>query len=294
MTIDAEGFREEIYAHYRRNARTFPWRETVNPYRVLVSEFMLQQTGVDRVLQKYGPFLDAFPTVRDLASSSFEGVFSLWRGLGYNRRCRFLKRSAEIVMSAHGGRIPRNLDDLMALPGAGRATASALLSFAWGEPTVFVETNIRRVYLHFFFDGGGRDRDFDRVKVHDRELYPLVEETLDREDPRRFYYALMDYGDMLRRRFGAKNDRSVHYRKQPPFAGSDRQVRGEILRLLLERPGRAPEEIRRRVEATLALPESDRKKAGEPVGNGRLDRILRSLREEGLIVREGGRYRLGR
>jgi len=219
-------FRNLIYDYYKKHRRPMPWRETGDPYRIVVSEIMLQQTQVDRVLGRYEEFITAFPDIVSLAEASLEEVLRVWQGLGYNRRALSLKRLAEEVVRNHGGVLPRTVESLTALPGIGNYTASAFAAFAFNEPVVFIETNIRTVFIHFFFP--------EQEKVNDREIARLVDESLDRKDPRNWYYALMDYGTMLKKS-GVKGHRmSAHYKKQTPFKGSDRQVRGAILKLLIK------------------------------------------------------------
>jgi A/G-specific adenine glycosylase len=221
-------FQEIIYRHYRENGRRMPWRETDDPYKILVSEIMLQQTQVERVLGKYEQFVAIFPDFTALASAGLRDIMEVWQGLGYNRRAMALQKTAQQIVSEFQGRLPESSDTLRTLPGIGQATAGALTAFAFNKPTVFIETNIRRVYLHFFFP------DTDGVK--DGEILPLVEETLDRSDVRSWYYALMDYGVMLKGITANPNRRSAHYSVQSRFEGSDRQIRGLILKALVESP----------------------------------------------------------
>ncbi|MEJ2190949.1 MAG: A/G-specific adenine glycosylase [Nitrospirota bacterium] len=266
--LDVEAFRSAIYEHYRVHGRDFPWRRTRVPYRIFLSEVMLQQTGTERVLAKYGPFLRAFGSFRALARAQVREVLVLWQGLGYNRRALWLREAARRVAREHGGRLPRGVEALMALPGVGRATASAVSAFAFGEPAVFVETNIRRVFLHFFFPNA--------ACVRDGDILPLVAETLDRADPRSWYYALMDYGVMLGQKAPRTNQRSAHYAKQSPFKGSERELRGRVLRLLLtEGPG-----TRARLARALGL------------SSERLSPVLAALAEEGFLRYGRGVYRV--
>jgi A/G-specific adenine glycosylase len=188
--------------------------------------------------------------------------------MGYNRRALQLKRCAEEVVRRHGGRLPETLEALIGLPGVGKATAGAILAFAFDRPVAFVETNIRRVFLHFFFPG--------REGVPDSEILPLAERALDRRDPRGWHYALMDYGVMLKREHGNMNVRSSHYRKQPAFEGSSRQTRGEVLRLLVAEPRLTEYEIVRRLGRDPA----------------RTRTALADLAAEGLIVKRGDLYSL--
>ena len=202
-----------------------PWRETRDPYRILVSEIMLQQTQVDRVRGKYEAFLSAFPDVAALASAPLDRVLAAWQGLGYNRRAVALHRSARILRSEHHCLIPNDTAALVALPGIGAATAGSIRAFAFNEPVVFIETNIRRVFIHEFFPG--------REAVADDELLPFVAAALVRRSPRDWYYALMDYGTALARQVPNPNRRSRTYTRQSRFEGSDRQLRGAILRVLV-------------------------------------------------------------
>jgi A/G-specific adenine glycosylase len=222
-------FRQRIYAHYRKNKRALPWRRTHDPYKILVSELMLQQTQVKRVMEKYREFLRRFPTIASLAHAPLRAILEQWQGLGYNRRALSLKRLAVIVMERYGGRIPRTSEALKALPGVGAATAGAVCAFAFDKPVIFIETNIRSVFIHFFFR--------NREGVKDSEILPLIAQTLDTLKPRDWYYALMDYGAALKERHPNPGRRSAHYARQSPFAGSLRQVRGMILRSLVKQPG---------------------------------------------------------
>ena len=217
-------FRETVYDYYRAHGRDLPWRHTRDPYRILVSEFMLQQTQVPRVIEKYAEFLAAFPDIAALDRAPLAEVLAVWSGLGYNRRALHLKQCAGMVMERHNSVIPDDPAALRALPGIGPATAAEISAFAFGIPVPFIETNIRAVYIHHFFPG--------REDVDDREIMPIVDRTLDRDDPRTWYYALMDYGVHLKREHGNPARRSTHYVRQSAFEGSDRQIRGAIIRTL--------------------------------------------------------------
>jgi A/G-specific adenine glycosylase len=221
-------FQKIIWTRYKQNKREFPWRNTRDPYRILVSEIMLQQTQTDRVVPKYKAFLKLFPTFKVLARASTTDVLIAWQGLGYNRRALNLKRAAEKVVSDFKNKLPSTLPELISLPGIGHYTAGALLAFAFDLPSPFIETNIRTVYLHFFFN--------DKVKVHDKEILKMVENTLPQKNIRDWYYALMDYGVLLKKENGRKNinQRSVHYKKQSTFKGSHREMRSKVLKLLLK------------------------------------------------------------
>jgi len=192
-------FRRTIWAHYRRaGRRSLPWRRTRDPYAILVSEIMLQQTQVARVEKYYGKFLKKFPDFRALAWARQGDVLKVWQGLGYNRRAMFLKRSAEIVVAQHAGRLPRARAALEQLPGVGKGTSGSLMAFAFNKPELFIETNIRRVFIHFFFP--------KRRKVTDVELARYIEKSIDRKNPREWYWALMDYGAAMSATYGVAHE----------------------------------------------------------------------------------------
>ncbi len=217
-------FQSAILTYYKKHKRNLPWRKTTNPWRILVSEIMLQQTQVERVVPFFVRFVKEFPTPAALAQAPLKEVLLGWQGLGYNRRAIALKRIAQKVMKEFRGKLPASVEALMTFPGIGRATASSIAAFAFHEPAVFIETNIRRVFIHSFFH--------DKDNIKDTEILPLVEKTLDTSNPREWYYALMDYGVMLKKGYENPNRRSAHYQKQSPFQGSNRQVRGMILKIL--------------------------------------------------------------
>ncbi len=261
-------FRRLVYDHYRRLGRhDLPWRGTRDPYRILVSEVMLQQTQVPRVLEKYGHFLEEFPDIGTLSRAPLRGVLRSWSGLGYNRRALNLRAATLETVRRFGGGIPRDFDDLISLPGVGRATAGAVLAFAFGEAHPFVETNIRSLLLHHFFPGEER--------VSDARILRLVEHTLDHDDPRSWYYALMDYGAWLKKRYPNPSRRSARHARQGRFEGSDREARGRIVRALTE----------------LSL---DGKGIAGRTGldPDRLASNLARLVDEGLVVHEKGKYRI--
>jgi A/G-specific adenine glycosylase len=217
-----------VLGYYRRHGRSdLPWRRTRNPYCILVSEFMLQQTQVPRVLERYPTFIARFPGFDSLDKAPSREVLAAWSGLGYNRRALYLKQTAGRVMAELDGILPSHPVELAALPGIGPATAGAIAAFAFGAAHPFIETNIRAVFIHHFFR--------DRSQVRDTEIMPLVERTLDRADPRTWYSALMDYGTMLKGRLPNPSRRSAHHTRQGTFEGSDRQARGLIIKALTRR-----------------------------------------------------------
>ncbi len=242
-------FQRTVYAYYSKNGRSFPWRATRDSYLILVSEVMLQQTPVARVLLKYRVFIEHFPTMEALARAPFKAVLSVWQGLGYNRRALFLHHLAQIVVHKHRPALPRTVEQLQGLPGIGQSTAAAVCAFAYNVPVVFCETNIRSVYLHCFFRG--------KTGISDRQLLPIIEQTLDRQDPRTWYYALFDYGAMLKEKYENPSRASLHYARQSPFEGSRRQVRAQTIAFVLDHPGSTLAHLRKAVpRVTLAIVET--------------------------------------
>ncbi|MFA5072679.1 MAG: winged helix-turn-helix transcriptional regulator [Nitrospirota bacterium] len=219
-------FQKKITSYYKKYGRNLPWRKTKNPYRILISEIMLQQTQVDRVCEKYKEFLAVFPDFHSLAHATPGAVLRVWSGLGYNRRALALRSLAQKVMESYSGKLPCDPQTLIALPGIGNYTAGAICAFAFNMPVLCMDTNIRRVFIHEFFQ--------DKKNVKDQDILPLLEQTLYKENPRLWYNALMDYGSMLKQTSENPNKKSAHYARQSPFANSNRQVRGAILKVLVK------------------------------------------------------------
>lgn len=264
-------FQERVWAHYRQHGRDLPWRppslklrkdKSLDPYSVLVSEVMLQQTQVKRVIPKYLEFLELFPTIKALAKAPLADVIRAWSGLGYNRRAKYLHEAAKALASK---KEPWTLGNLTSCNGIGFNTAAAVLTYAYNLPLVFVETNIRTVYIHHFFP--------NREDITDKEILPLVERTLDREHPREFMWALMDYGSFLKTSVGNVSRYSKHHVLQSQFAGSRRQLRGRVLRALGEN-SLEPEALEQLVD------------------DKRLLGVLEDLQREGLISVSQNHYHL--
>lgn len=224
MSPGINKFQKQVLGYYRQHGRDLPWRHNINPYCIWVSEIMLQQTQVARVIEKYEVFLKAFPSFKKLAKAPLKKVLGMWQGLGYNRRALTMSKTANIVATEYRGRLPRTIDELITLPGIGHATACAILAYVHNVPCIFIETNIRSVYLHHFFK--------TRKNVSDQKLLPLIEKTLDQKNPRVWYWALMDYGSWLKKEIANPNKKSKHYVRQSRFKGSHRQVRGAVLKML--------------------------------------------------------------
>lgn len=266
--MTTEAFQELIWQKGNELYREMPWRENTDPYFVLVSELMLQQTQVDRVIPKFNAFISRFPTITDLAQASLGDVLSLWSGLGYNRRAKFLHEAAKMVLSEYDGKVPDTIESLVKLPGVGPNTAGAIMAYSFNQPVIFIETNIRTVYFYHFFE--------DATDVTDSDLKARAIETIDTEHPREWYWALMDYGSYLKKQGAGRIDQSKHYKKQSPLKGSLREVRGLIMKQLT-REDVSLDTLRQRI------PQDER-----------FDSALLALEKEGLIQQTDGRLHLTR
>jgi A/G-specific adenine glycosylase len=272
-------FRRLVWQHYRNNGRhDLPWRKTNDPYKILVSEIMLQQTQVLRVTEKYKSFIKKFPTVRALARAPLADVLKEWSGLGYNRRAKYLHEAAKQLAAKK----KINTDDFKGLPGVGPYTASAVSVFAFNKPDVLIETNIRTAYIHHFYPLRTR-----RVLsgIADSQLLVLARRAAEGSPlaggPREWYWALMDYGAYLKKSGVRNNHQSAHYTKQSKFEGSLRQIRGAILRQLHEGP--KAEEALKRNTARQGLAASEGKKWKV---------ALEGLIKDGLVKRKGRMLRI--
>jgi A/G-specific adenine glycosylase len=265
-------FRAEVLAHYEQAGRHFPWRDDETAWDrawgVLVSEFMLQQTQTERVVPFFTRWMARWPTPAALDAAPFPDVLREWVGLGYNRRCKALKDCARLICAEHSGIVPSTTAALSALPGIGAYTAGAIACFAYNVPCVFIETNIRAALLHYFFHD-------TQDKIDDSTLFPLLEAALDKTNPRRWYYALMDYGVFVKKAFGSQNAKSARYTRQAPFEGSLRQARGRITRTLAKQGPLDREALKKAV-----------------VGDERYERALAALVKDGLVAEEAGVYRI--
>jgi A/G-specific adenine glycosylase len=263
-------FKTAVYTYYRQAGRHFPWRESTDPWAVLVSEFMLQQTQTERVIPFFERWMQKWSTPEALNAASLEETLREWVGLGYNRRCRFLKDCARIIVTEHKGQVPQTPEILRTLPGIGEYTSKAIACFAFNYPSVFIETNIRSAVIHFFFQTS-----LDAVS--DKDIVPLLEASLDKENPRIWYWALMDYGALLKKKTSNPNRRSAHYTKQSKFEGSFRQIRGGILKSLVQNGASTAEELK------------------QLTGTGEADiyKVLSALERDLMVSEENGIYRIG-
>lgn len=256
-------FQESVWGYFRTHSRSMPWREDPSAYSVLVSELMLQQTQVPRVIPKFEEFMTRFPDIKTLSEATLSGVLITWNGLGYNRRAKFLHETAKKVVSDYGGEIPDTLSELVTLPGIGPNTAGAILAYAHNQPVIFIETNVRTVLFHHFYASSG-------AKVSDKELVELAGHVFDLEQPREWYWALMDYGTYLKKTAGGRLGSSKHYKKQSPLRGSLREMRGKILKVLTRGPI-SEHELQKTIEA-----------------DERFVPALESLLGEGMIAKKDG------
>lgn len=268
MNVVERRFVQTVWSYYERHGRrSLPWRNTKNPYHILVSEIMLQQTQVDRVISKYHDFLKRFPTIQKLSNSSLADVLIVWQGLGYNRRAKMLHECAKQIIVEYHGRFPKRYDELLELRGVGPYTAGAIMAFAYNRAIPIIETNIRSVYLHHFFN--------DDIDVHDREIVAYVKRTLENTNVREWYYALMDYGVHIKKEFGNPNKRSAHFVTQSSFKNSERQIRGAIITLLTQETA-----TRKKIHRKL------------PFDIDRIDAQLEKLIYEKMIEKNKSHYRL--
>jgi A/G-specific adenine glycosylase len=223
----------------------------------MVSEIMLQQTQVSRVLEKYAEWMKRFPTPEVLAAASLQEVLLVWKGLGYPRRAKYLYQIAQMVacgeVSLGNNVTPEYLDTL---PGIGPYTARAIYTFTQNKREVFIETNIRTIFTHHFFS--------DKESVTDAELLLYIEKSLPENKYKEWYWALMDYGSHLKQSGVRINSRSTHYRKQTPFKGSMREVRSAVLHsLTISKNGKVTQDFfklpfsRQQIENALASLVSD-------------------------------------
>lgn len=262
-------FKKKVWQHYRAHGRhDLPWRKTTNPYKIMVSEIMLQQTQAPRVVPKYLAFMKAFPTMRALANASAREVLAHWSGLGYNRRALNLHRLAKHLIETRRGSLPKTHTELVALPGIGPYTAGAIMAFAFNLPHPVLETNIRTVYIHHFFP--------HQTHVPDSALLEKVTETLSTTNAREWYWALMDYGAHLKATVGNVSQQSKNYTKQSPFKNSDRAIRGAVLKALLAHGNQTTQALTKYTNAPKA----------------RLKTQLTNLNREGFISKTGNRWSL--
>lgn len=267
--VDEKAFIDKVWQAGGRLYRDLPWRGINDPYAVLVSEVMLQQTQVVRVECFWPAFLKLFPTLDALASAETSLVLEAWQGLGYNRRALALKRCAEQCSVQFSGQLPNTREELMSLPGIGSATAGGVMAFAYNEAGLYLETNVRTVFLHEFFP--------EEDQVPDKVLEPYVLRTCSKDNPRDWYYALLDYGNYLKKTLPNPSRRSKHHSKQSTFEGSRRQKRAELVRIVLAAPHI------KRAALLVELNDFERRNGREAVLLDEFESIMADLLREGFF-----------
>jgi A/G-specific adenine glycosylase len=265
-------FHKEVLQKGRKLYRDLPWRHTQDPYEIWISEVMLQQTQVSRVEKRWSAWLAEFPTLETLATATRAQVLNVWQGMGYNRRALALLRAARQLVDA-GASIPSEENALEVLPGIGATTAAGIRAFAFDLPSVYLDTNVRSVFLYYFFRG--------ESKISDAILRPIVcatcpkNDTDPTDDPRTWYYALLDVGACLKRMIPNPSRQSASYSRQSKFDGSHRQKRAEILKIILGEPeGITTEGIADQVN------EVEECAGRPPVSTHEIQRILNELQKE--------------
>lgn len=258
-------FQSQILHWYKKNKRDdLPWRYTnnrhVSAYEILISEIMLQQTQVSRVLDKFPKFLHAFPTINHLAEAPLKNVLKEWQGMGYNRRALYLQQCAQKIIMEFDGHIPSDAVLLKTLPGIGPYTAGAVSCFAFNTQSIFLDTNIRKFFIYHFFTracNAGK-------KISDAEILPIAERLFYKKNPRIWNYALMDYGALVLSGKPELLSTAKNYHKQSPFLGSNRFFRSQIVQYLLKHKQASFDELQQTSPRDISL-------------------ILTSLSKEGLI-----------
>lgn len=256
-------FQKKVLSFYQRNKRILPWRKTTDPYRILVSEFMLQQTQVSRVLSYYRQWINRWPTVNAIAAASLSDILQAWIGLGYNTRAVNLHRAARIIVEKFNGDVLEAMKHYKGIPGIGRYTSQAVQIFSTNADLVTVDTNIRRIFIQEFALP---------PDVVEKDLWKLAEECLPRGKSRIWHNALMDYGalHLTARKTGIKPKT-----RQSRFESSDRQIRARILRYILKDKLPASE-----LETLLEIEQK------------RLISILEKMISEGIITKRNNRYQV--
>lgn len=225
----------ELYSVANCLYRDFPWRDTDDPWKILVSEVMLQQTQTARVVSKYLSWFERLPDIHACAQASKQEILSLWSSLGYNSRALRLQSCARIICDCCNGIVPQFRKELEKLPGIGAYTSGAICAFAYNEPCVFLETNIRTVLIYWLQQNP--DYVLHENRIDDAVLESIVKKMVDAVQNkglsiRMFYYTLMDYGAHIKKVHGNFSIYSKKYTKQSSFKGSVREVRGAIIKVL--------------------------------------------------------------
>lgn len=256
-----KSFQKKVLIFYNKEGRDLPWRKTTNRYFIFVSEIMLQQTQVNRVIKKYNEWIKIFPTIKKLAQANLKDVLFAWSGLGYNSRGKRLWDAAKIIVEKYNGIIPETVEELKTLPGIGPYTARSILIFADNKNIATVDTNIRRIFIHQFKLN---------EKISDKELFSLAEKLLPKNKSRDWHNGLMDYGQVITARKTGIKPKT----QQSTFNGSHRQYRAKIVKYLT-------------TKESITLQKAKKEFSESPYN---LKEILTELEEEGIIKKEGMKY----
>ena len=261
--LRAKKFQSIIFSWWKNHKRDLPWRRTHDPYKILVSEVMLQQTQVLRVVAKYREFIERYPTINSLADASVADVLRAWKGMGYNRRALYLKRCAESIVKEHKGKFPQKEKELTQLPGVGTYTARAILVFAFKKDVAAVDTNIRQIIEHFFYED---------IPPKPSVIQKTAEKLVPKGKSWQWHQALMDYGS--REMSKVKGKRKKGKQGETPFKDTNRFFRGRIMDLLR---GKAWKENELTSEMNIKYDRSEEFIIG----------IIDGLMKDGLIIRTG-------
>ena len=261
-----EEFQKRIMSWWKNNTRDLPWRKNPTPYKVLVSEVMLQQTQVSRVVPKYLEFLNEFPTLEDLASANTKQLLNVWSGLGYNRRALWLKEAAGEIINQ--GSFPDEVSELRKLKGIGPYTSRSILIFAFNEDLAAVDTNIRRIFIAL---------GFAKEDSSEKELQEIADTLLLKGRSSDWHNALMDYGSSV---LTSSSTGIEPTSKQSQYSGSTRKIRGHIVQILTQYDSLSLKEIESQLES-------------EKLESGKLDDILNQLVQDQLVEeKEAGQYQI--
>ena len=256
-------FQKKVFSFYKKYGRELPWRKTTDPYKILLSELMLQQTQVNRVILYYEKWISRWPTIHALASASLAEVLQAWMGLGYNTRAINLHKAARKIVAEFNNDVLEAMKQYKEIPGVGRYTSQAVQIFSTNANLVTVDTNIRRIFI----------KEFNLPeKVSDKALWELAERCLPRGKSRDWHNALMDYGALF---LTAKKTGIKPKTQQSQFEGSDRQIRARILRCLLKEK--------------MSLSELEKTVRIEQI---RLRQILDKMMNEKIIMTKNNSYQL--
>jgi A/G-specific adenine glycosylase len=274
-TAQIKKLRAAVWQYYRIHGRhDLPWRHTCDPYHILISEIMLQQTQVPRVVEKYKEFIKTFPTVHALARAPLSEVVRVWSGMGYNRRAKYVHDAAKLLIPLLSYSRRLVYEDLRTLTGVGDYTAKAVCVFAYNDPEILIETNIRAVYIHHFYASI-----LQKTAIKDTHIIPIAMQAAQGQDPREWHWALMDYGSHIKKLYDNPARKSAHYTKQSAFEGSLRQVRGAILRTLSHNDPLSQVQLRYLV--------------GEQIPNMHMfDEALAGLVRDGLITKQKTNWKI--